>query len=123
MKIEVSIGEIADKYTILKLKMEFIKDTHKFENVKKEYEYIRKIVKKLDISEDLMMAELQEVNRKLWAVEDAIRACEYKSDFGQEFIDLAREVYKLNDVRAIVKKSINSKYDSKFVEEKSYKHY
>lgn len=123
MKIEVSIGEIADKYTILKLKMEFIKDINKFANVKKEYEYIRGIVKKLDIMDEKMVEELQEVNRKLWQVEDEIRAYEYKNLFGQEFIDLARSVYKLNDVRAIVKKAINTKYDSNFVEEKSYQDY
>lgn len=120
MKIEVNIGEIADKYTILKLKMEFIKDLHKFDNIKKEYEYIRKVIKDLDIIDEKMVEELQEVNRKLWEVKDAIRALEYKNNFGSEFIELCRELTKLNDVRAIVKKAINTKYDSEFVEEKSH---
>ena len=120
MKIEVSIGEIADKYTILKLKLDHIKDVDKFDNVKKEYEYIKKIIKKLEIEDEKMIIELQAINKNLWEVEDAIRACDYKRDFGENFVNLAKQVYHLNDIRAIIKKQINTKYKSNFVEEKSY---
>lgn len=123
MKIEVSIGEVVDKYTILTLKKLFIHDSEKLVNIEKEWKIIKSsLVKKYpETLTDVFTQELYDINKKLWKVEDDLRDCEYKKYFGEKFIELAREVYQLNDVRAIIKKQINEKYGSVLVEEKSYK--
>jgi hypothetical protein len=72
---------------------------------------------------DPLVQELYSINKKLWAVEDHLRDYEHHKDFGEKFVELAREVYQLNDVRAIIKKQINGKYGSELTEEKSYKEY
>ena len=120
MKIEVSVGEIVDKLSILRIKTLNIKDPEKLENVRKEYAYLYDIVfTELNIdNEDFN--ELVFINNKLWSIEDDIRDCERNNDFGDEFIRLARAVYWTNDERARYKKFINEKYGSDFVEEKSY---
>jgi len=125
MKIEVSIGEVVDKYTILTIKKLFIHDSEKLANIEKEWKLIKSsLVKKYpETLTDPFTQELYDINKKLWKVEDDIRDCEHKSYFGEKFVELAREVYQLNDVRAIVKKQINQKYGSELVEEKSYKHH
>ena len=69
---------------------------------------------------DGLTQDLYKINKKLWSIEDDIRECESKKDFSEKFISLARSVYQTNDVRAIIKKQINEKYNSEFVEEKSY---
>lgn len=124
MKIEVSIGEVVDKYTILTIKKLFIHDSEKLVNVEKEWKIIKSALlrKHPETLTDAFTQELYDINKKLWKVEDDIRDCEHKSDFGEKFVQLAREVYQLNDVRAIIKKQINMKYGSELVEEKSYKH-
>jgi hypothetical protein len=125
MQIEVSIGEIVDKYTILMIKSSKIQDPVKLENVNKELTYLIEILKK----EDPLMTDypqtkaLLEINKALWNVEDLLRDFERAKSFGKEFIDLARNVYKLNDKRADIKKQINMKFGSDFVEEKSYQPY
>jgi hypothetical protein len=123
MKIEVSIGEIVDKLSILQIKKENIKDSEKLKNVENEYKYLNKIV--FDDLKILEMdyLELLEINSKLWIIEDDIREKEKVSDFDNDFIELARSVYFINDKRAEIKKSINLKYGSEFIEEKSYKDY
>jgi hypothetical protein len=123
MKIEVSVGEIVDKLSILRIKTLNIKDPEKLENVRKEYAYLYDIVfTELNIdNEDFN--ELVFINNKLWSIEDDIRDCERNNDFGDEFIRLARAVYWTNDERARYKKFINEKYGSDFVEEKSYAKY
>ena len=123
MKIEVSIGEVVDKYTILTIKKLFIHDSEKLANVEKEWKIIKSaLVKKYpETLTDAFTQELYDINKKLWKVEDDLRDYEHKSDFGEKFVELAREVYQLNDVRAIIKKQINQKYGSELVEEKSYK--
>lgn len=124
MKIEVSIGEIADKLSILQIKKENITDESKLENVNKEYDYLRQIVfSDLNIDHDEDYMRLVEVNRKLWKIEDDIRDKERSKEFDNDFIELARSVYFTNDVRAEIKKDINVKYGSLFVEEKSYSKY
>lgn len=123
MKIEVSIGEIADKYTILSIKKIMIKDSQKSLNVNKEFDYINSIINELEINQEVLIDELLDINKQLWAVEDKIRECERNKYFGQEFINLARSVYELNDTRSIIKKQINIKYNSNFTEEKSYEKY
>jgi hypothetical protein len=123
MKIEVSVGEIVDKLTILRIKTLNIKDESKLENVRKEYEYLSDIVfkeLKIDIDD---FNELVFINNKLWVIEDDIRDKERAKEFDEDFIFLARQVYRVNDERAKFKKYINEKYGSEFVEEKSYAEY
>lgn len=123
MEIEVSIGEIVDKLSILWIKKQNISDESKMLNIKKEYDYLNEIVfNKLKI-EEVDFQRLVEINTKLWVIEDDIRDKERNSEFDETFIKLARAVYFTNDKRAEIKKEINLKYGSLFVEEKSYKEY
>jgi len=125
MKIEASIGEVADKYTILTIKKLFIYDKDKLLNIDKEWKYIKGALERKhpEALTDPLTQELFNINKKLWQVEDELRECERMKSFTEKFIGLAREVYQLNDVRAIIKKQINTKYGSELVEEKSYKEY
>ena len=129
MKIEVSNGEILDKYTILEIKLSKIKDANKIINIQHEYntltpdvECIYNACKDSNQLENLHK-NLLEVNKKLWKIEDDIRECERANDFGKTFIDLARAVYYVNDDRSDVKKEINIFTGSDLVEEKSYEVY
>ena len=88
----------------------------------KERAYLNNVIDS-EILHDPLVDELLKVNKKLWNVEDDLRICEKDKDFSIRFIDLARSVYKLNDERANIKKKINIKYGSEFVEEKSYQPY
>jgi hypothetical protein len=125
MKIEASIGEVADKYTILTIKKLLIYEKDKLENIEKEWKYIKGALERKhpEALTDPLTQELYNINKKLWQVEDELRECERMKSFTEKFIGLAREVYQLNDVRAIIKKQINTKYGSELVEEKSYKEY
>jgi len=123
MQIEVSIGEIVDKLSILQIKLENITDEGKLVNVKKEFNYLYDIVFK-----DLKMQlddyqRLLNINKQLWDIEDDIRDEERAKRFEDKFIELARAVYVTNDERSRIKKDINVKYGSDFVEEKSYQDY
>jgi hypothetical protein len=118
MEIEVSIGEIVDKLTILNIKKDNILDEVKLENINKEYLYLHEIVfSKLNISYDDEYLILLEVNKLLWDVEDKLRDKERSKEFDSEFIELARSVYFINDKRSRIKKEINEKYSSGFIEE------
>lgn len=125
MNIEVSHGEIVDKLTILQIKKENIKDPSKLDNITKEYDYLSSIVENdlgiLTSSPEYL--ELLSINKDLWIIEDDIREKERQKQFDDEFIKLARDVYYTNDVRAKIKKEINLKYSSGFIEEKSYSQY
>ena len=125
MNIEVSHGEIVDKLTILQIKKENITDPSKLDNIVKEYDYLLSIVENdLGIStESPEYLELLSINKELWVIEDDIRDKERVKEFDEVFIKLARSVYYTNDVRAKIKKEINLKYSSGFVEEKSYQSY
>ena len=129
MKIEVSNGEILDKYTILEIKLSKIKDANKIINIKHEYTTLTPDVERIyDTCKDTnqlksLHKKLLEVNKKLWKIEDDIRECERANDFGKTFIDLARAVYYVNDDRSYVKKEINIFTGSDLVEEKSYEEY
>ena len=125
MNIEVSHGEIVDKLTILQIKKENITDSIKLDNIVKEYDYLLSVVENnLGIStESPEYLELLSINKELWVIEDDIRDKERVKEFDDEFIKLARSVYYTNDVRAKIKKEINLKYSSGFVEEKSYQSY
>jgi len=125
MKIEVSIGEIADKYTILTIKSFEILDEQKQINIKKEWKYINSVIKESfpELAADPLTHRLLDINRQLWVVEDSLRDCENDREFDKLFVFLARHVYRLNDQRADIKKQINIKYKSDIVEEKSYNAY
>ena len=122
MQIEISIAEIIDKLTILSLKKNKISDPNKLKNIEKEFDYLTGIINELKIdSNDIH--KLLDVNNLLWNIEDEIRNKERNQVFDEEFIHLARNVYITNDLRAEIKKKINIKYSSEFVEEKSYSKY
>lgn len=123
MNIEVSIGEIVDKLSILQIKTGLIKDEEKLININKEYEYLYDIVFNELKIESSDYFDLVSVNQKLWFIEDDIREKERNKEFDDEFIQLSRSVYVTNDERAEVKKNINIKYGSNFMEEKSYNPY
>ena len=122
MQIEVSTGEVVDKWTILSIKALKIQDKEKLVNVFKERSYLTEIIPP-EIVHDSLTDELLWVNKKLWDVEDRLRDCERNKVFDNHFVQLARSVYLLNDKRARIKKEINMKYGSEFIEEKSYRPY
>ena len=117
---QVSIGELIDKITILKIKQSKMKGKQ-LQNVIKELKSLEKIVEINNINIDKsLFNSLKEVNHRLWIIEDNIRLKERKKEFDKEFIELARSVYKENDKRSSIKKNINLKYNSEIFEEKSY---
>lgn len=122
MQIEISIAEIIDKLTILSIKKDKISDPDKLNNIEKEFDYLSSVVNELRI-EPNDIHKLLDVNKLLWNIEDKIRDKERNQIFDEEFIQLARNVYITNDLRAEIKKKINIKYFSGFVEEKSYSKY
>jgi len=120
MNVEVSIGEIIDKLSILEIKKERIQEKEKLKNIIKEYDYLYDIVFNQLLIEKEDFKNLKDVNNSLWEIEDHIRGKEIFQSFDEQFIALARSVYITNDIRAKIKKEINIKYKSNFVEEKSY---
>jgi len=126
VNIEISIGEFFDKLTILEIKKERIHDEAKLENINNELDALNVLLDKLPFSRaDIQQEfdELKEINEKLWVIEDDIRDKESAKEFDQDFIELARSVYFTNDKRSDVKRSINLKLGSNFIEEKSYEEY
>jgi hypothetical protein len=125
MKIEVSNGEILDKYSILHIKTERIKDSEKLKNIKHELSELDEISKSIleDARVVLLYNELKKVNSSLWDIEDLIRDCERRSDFAAGFVELARSVYRTNDLRSDIKRKINVLTGSNITEEKSYQKY
>ncbi|MFP4159138.1 MAG: DUF6165 family protein [Desulfobacterales bacterium] len=124
MKVDVSIGELVDKVTILAIKSERISDPEKLKNIRRELEILKSEMNSAGIdSEAPEYQRLYEVNSNLWNIEDAIREKEAAKSFDKEFIELARSVYFHNDDRAAAKREINLKYGSELVEEKSYSSY
>ena len=126
LKVEVSVGELLDKITILEIKSERIDDAAKLINVNKELALLRQTwaespLSSTDIAEP--MDRLKAVNVEIWEIEDGIRLKEGSAEFDEKFIALARSVYHRNDVRAAIKKEINLLLDSGLVEEKSYADY
>jgi hypothetical protein len=118
--IPISIGELYDKYSILLIKKEKINEDEKLYFVNKEIEYLQPFINKFNISADLV-DQIKVVNEKLWNIEDDIRIKEKKQEFDEDFIMLARLVYKTNDERHHIKSEINSKINSEIREMKSYK--
>ncbi|MBL4605623.1 MAG: hypothetical protein JKY02_08195 [Flavobacteriaceae bacterium] len=127
MKIEVSTGEIIDKYTILEIKLSEIKDAKKLVNIQNEYTILTPDIESIYAScknksyLEKLQNDMLVVNKKLWKIEDDIRECERTNDFGKTFVDLARAVYYTNNDRSEVKKEINVFTGSDLLEEKSYK--
>ena len=128
MKIEVSNGEVLDKYSILQIKSERITDPTALNNIRRELESLQPAVdaiRSLESSGTLhsLQDQLLAVNTSLWEVEDVLRGLEKSQDFGPSFVSAARSVYQLNDRRAAVKKEINLLTGSNLIEEKSYEKY
>ena len=124
MKIEVSIGEVVDKATILRIKLSKIHDPEKLKNIQHEYDLITSSMKEAGISsESAEFKALLEINQTLWEIEDKIRIKEKQKAFDAEFIELARSVYLNNDRRAAIKREINLAFGSELVEEKEYVDY
>ena len=124
--VPVSPGELLDKVTILRIKQARILDAGKLANVKVELALLEQTWRDCRGAEhDLAQDEraLQEVNERLWDIEDRLRDKEAKQSFDRDFIELARAVYVCNDERAAIKKRINLQLRSRLVEEKSYKPY
>lgn len=122
MEIEVSIGEIFDKISILEIKVNNLK-RDQYTNARKELDYLKRKIKEMPDIEYADISKLYIINKELWAIEDAIRNKEFLQEFDEEFIQLARSVYITNDRRGKIKKEINLKYKSMFIEEKSYNKY
>ena len=124
MLIEVSNGEIIDKLTILSLKLVHIQEENKLVNIRKEFDILYEAAKNIGIDENNeLYQKMLEINGKLWDIEDKIRDCEGRRDFGEEFVELARSVYITNDERSRIKREINLQTGSSLIEEKSYKEY
>jgi len=118
-----SLGHAADRITILAIKCERMRDPAKLANVRKELAEISEVFFAAVARTpefDALFERLKTVNEQLWEIEDAIRLCEARGDFGPEFIRLARSVYQTNDLRAAIKREINTLLGSDLVEEKSY---
>ena len=124
--VEVSVGELLDKITILEIKQEKIKDREKLKYINEEYDVLKdqfsKTVKSDPKLNDLFDS-LKKINAKLWVIEDDKRLCEKNSDFGEKFIKLSRVIHFLNDDRAKIKLEINNHTGSKIKEIKEYTKY
>ena len=124
--VEVSVGELLDKISILEIKKDKIKDTDKLKFINEEYKILKsefdKNVKS-DVTLDKLFDVLKEINSRLWVIEDDKRQCEKDKDFGEKFIKLSRDVHFLNDDRAKIKLEINNHTGSAIKEIKEYSSY
>ena len=124
--VEVSVGELLDKISILEIKKEKIKDPEKLKFISNEHSILKDQLEKnvkSDDKLDKLFENLKEINAKLWIIEDDKRNCEKNKDFGEKFIKLSRDVHFLNDERAKLKLEINNKTGSKIKEIKEYTKY
>ena len=124
--VEVSVGELLDKISILEIKKEKIKDPEKLKFINDEFNILKDQLNKnvkSDEKLDNLFISLKEINSKLWVIEDNKRLCEKKSDFGDHFIKLSRDVHFYNDNRAKIKLEINNHTGSKIKEIKEYTSY
>ena len=124
--VEVSVGELMDKISILEIKKDRIKDSDKLKFINDEYEVLKsELEKNIKIDEKLakFSIALKNINSKLWIIEDDKRKCENDSNFGEDFIRLSRDVHFLNDTRAKIKLDINNHTGSKIKEIKEYTNY
>ena len=124
--IEVSVGELLDKISILEIKKEKIKDENKLKFINNEYKILKAELDKNIKSDEKLekcFQSLKEINSKLWVIEDDKRLCEKNSDFREKFIKLSRDIHFLNDDRAKIKLEINNHTGSKIKEIKEYTNY
>ena len=124
--VEVSVGELLDKLSILEIKQEKIKDSEKLKYINDEYAVLKEQLSRnvqSDNTLEKLFSSLKEINSKLWIIEDEKRMCEKNSDFGEKFIKLSRDVHFLNDDRAKIKLEINNHTGSKIKEIKEYTKY
>ena len=124
--VEVSVGELFDKISILEIKKDKIKDKEKLKYIINEYNLLKEqMVNNVKLNEKLndLFDTLKDINSKLWVIEDDKRLCEKNSDFGEKFIKLSRDIHFLNDKRASIKLEINNQTGSKIKEVKEYTNY
>ena len=124
--VEVSVGELLDKISILEIKQEKIKNAESLKFIKDEYNVLKvELDKNIKIDGNLknLFSSLKEINSKLWVIEDDKRICEKNKDFSEKFIKLSRDVHFLNDKRAKIKLEINNYTGSKIKEIKEYTNY
>ena len=124
--VEVSVGELFDKISILEIKKDKVKDEEKLKYITDEYNLLKEqMVDKVKLNEKLsvLFDTLKDINSKLWVIEDDKRLCEKDSDFGEKFIKLSRDIHFLNDKRASIKLEINNQTGSKIKEIKEYTSY
>ena len=124
--VEVSVGELLDKISILEIKQEKIKDQEKLEFINLEHRILKDQLNqnvKTDERLENLFQSLKDINAKLWVIEDDKRQCEKDKDFGEKFIKLSRDVHFLNDDRAKIKLEMNNHTGSKIKEIKEYTNY
>ena len=124
--VEVSVGELLDKISILEIKKDKIKDQEKLKFIINEHEILKEQLDKnikTDEKINKLYQSLKEINAKLWVIEDDKRQCEKESDFGEKFVKLSRDVHFLNDDRAKIKLEINNHTGSSIKEVKEYTNY
>jgi len=124
--VEVSVGELLDKISILEIKQEKIKDTEKLNYINEEHSILKDQLNdnvKIDKKLTELFESLKQINVKLWVIEDDKRQCEKEKDFTDNFIKLSRDVHFLNDDRAKIKLEINIHTGSKIKEIKEYTSY
>ena len=124
--VEISVGELFDKISILEIKKDKIKDREKLKFITDEHNLLQeKMVNNIKLNEKLdnLFNSLKDINSKLWVIEDDKRLCEKNSDFGEKFIKLSRDIHFLNDKRASIKLEINNHTGSKIKEIKEYTSY
>ena len=124
--VEVAPGELIDKITILEIKLQNMKDEAKLANVRREYEILMETFHaNIEETEELrsLIDALRAANQKIWDIEDEIRDLERAKNFGDQFVAVARSVYRSNDRRAATKRRINELLNSIIIEEKSYADY
>ena len=124
--VEVSVGELLDKISILEIKQEKIKDPEKLKFINDEHSILKDQLNnnvKSDEKLNILFQSLKDINAKLWVIEDDKRLCEKNSDFNENFIKLSRDVHFLNDDRAEIKLKINNITGSKIKEIKQYTSY
>ena len=124
--VEVSVGELFDKISILEIKKDKIKDKEKLKYIADEYNLLKEqMLNNVKLNEKLkgLFDALKDINSTLWVIEDDKRLCEKNSDFGEKFIKLSRDIHFLNDKRASIKLDINNQTGSKIKEIKEYTNY
>ena len=124
--VEVSVGELLDKLSILEIKKDKIKDNNKLKFISEEYVILKNQFEKnvkIDNKLNNLFKSLKDINNKLWDIENEKRLCEKNSDFGETFIKTSRDIHFLNDKRGIIKLEINNYTGSKIREVKEYTNY